>query len=76
MRYGTETASELVAVPIFRDCRAHQDCSRMRRKIVADAGATREGRPGRGLMKCGPWYRAEPPKRFGIDPVVLCNAVG
>ena len=22
------------------------------------------------------WYRAEPPKRFGIDPVVLCNAVG
>ena len=22
------------------------------------------------------WYRAEPPERFGIDPVVLCNAVG
>ena len=48
----------------------------MRRKMDADAGAAREGHPGRGLMRCGPWYRAEPPKRFRIDPVVLCNAVG
>ena len=38
--------------------KAHQDRSAMRRKIVADAGAAREGRPGCGLMRCGSWFRA------------------
>ena len=46
-------------------------------KRVAAAGTACEGRPGVRLDEVRLlWYRAEPPKRFGIDPVVLCNAVG
>ena len=38
----------------YGDHKADQDRSSMRRKIVADAGATREGRPGHGLIRLRP----------------------
>ena len=47
-----------------------ESAARCTEMTVADAGATREGRPGRGLMRCGSWYIARS-RQNGLGSIPL-----